>query len=241
MNAQVDATGGTAGEENTDAMLKMLHEAVAALEAGNRAKFASCLNAVVDHRENDLAAGVARIARRVHEAIHKLDLDSRLACMAGREIPDARSHLDYVVRMTDEAAHRTLDLVENSRDLLDAMVSQQSELMQKIVAGTVDREQAKGEFIDSLGEFTGAVRGNLSALAQAQEYQDLSGQLIRRVIALVRNVEVALVELLRISGSEINLPAADESYATNQELLGPAAKSASTQQDADALLADLGF
>ena len=138
--------------------------------------------------------------------------------------------------MTEDAAHRTLDLVEDSRRIVNDL----HEAGGAPVADAVER-----------------LRSNLLSLALAQEYQDLSGQLIRRVIALVRQVESALIDLVRVAGpmlasaGEADLKnGARRPIETHQpslpsesrfDLKGPAAANAASQQDADALLADLGF
>ena len=89
-----------------------------------------------------------------------------------------------------------------------------------------------------------ALRGKLSQLAQAQEYQDLAGQVIKRVTLLVRSVERALIDLLRASGTHLgNRTSASE--APPSGLHGPAiagvSPAAVSQDDADSLLAELGF
>jgi chemotaxis protein CheZ len=235
----MSATGGTGPAiPCPEALIVILKEAILALETGNSKVFEDKLEILTARREQHFAAGVASLAQRLHKAINAIDLESRLSCVAGRDIPDACSHLDYVVRMTEEAAHRTLDLVEDSRARLDELSKLHGELL-----GEPTVLARAGEIADSLGGLTTRLRKNMSELAQAQEYQDLSGQLIRRVIGLVRNVESALLELMHAAGAELKIsdvpPITDEAGAS--KLLGPAAKNASSQADADSLLADLGF
>ncbi len=221
-------------------LVAMLREAADALERGDTKTFEDRYEALTKRREHHFASGVATLARRLHNAINDIDLDSRLACVAGRDIPDACSHLDYVVKMTEEAAHRTLDLVEDSRAKLNELIKMHSDVLGNPGLANDPRVASLGEAMTTA---TTHIRTNLSNLAQAQEYQDLSGQLIRRVIGLVRNVETALVALMRAAGADLKIsdppPIKDE--AGKSQLLGPAAKNASSQADADSLLADLGF
>jgi chemotaxis protein CheZ len=224
-------------------LLPLLRQAIAALESGDAEGFDKNIDVVIQQREQHLVQGVATLARRLHQAIQNLDLDSRLACIAGRDIPDARSHLDHVVRLTEEAAHRTLDLVEDSRRLIDGMTPDHDALLDRLASRPRDAAQADADeaIVATLDDKLTALRGNLSALAQAQEYQDLSGQMIRRVINLVQAVERALVELLRATGADLKIPVETPIVEGASQLRGPGAPNSASQQDADALLADLGF
>ncbi len=189
-----------------------------------------------------LYAGVARLTRGLHEGLRELGLDSRLERVAGNDIPDACARLDRVVTMTESAAHLTLDLVEDGRAVADALHDVALHLALPRIA-----VEAGGPACDLNGsrltvvEAEQHLREILTALAQAQEYQDLSGQLIRRVISLVRNVESTLLELLGAGGvqSAPQLPI----NQMQAGLSGPAmpGAGAADQDDADRLLASLGF
>jgi len=194
------------------------------------------------HNPGDLYAGVARLTRCLHEGLRELGLDSRLARVAGNDIPDACSRLDCVVKMTEDAAHRTLDLVETGRGIADSLADVRADLarLQARPAAPVLPVELGGAHM-AVEDAEARLRATLTALAQAQEYQDLSGQLIRRVITLVRNAEHALLELLS-SGevqSTVTLPISEPKV----ELAGPAipGAEAADQDDADRLLSSLGF
>lgn len=219
------------GCTHRDKVLRVLRDATAALESDDQGAFDRLIERIAGPRQNQLAIGVAHLAHRVQEAMHKIDIDSRLACIAGRDIPDARSHLDYVVQMTEKAAHRTLDLVDASRDC----VTELSSLHATLSCAPVALRQ-------TLEHLIGKLNSNLSDLGQAQEYQDLSGQMIRRVITLVQEIESALVDLIGLSGLEHGPGAVSTTPpAAAAQQLGARMNPASTQQDADQLLADLGF
>lgn len=184
-----------------------------------------------------LYAGVARLTRSLHDGLRQLGLDARLSQVAGSDMPDAVLRLDYVVQMTEKAAHRTLDLVDEGRAVADSISD---------IRACLKRLQSRQGFINpaelsdtvaATGDAETRLRATLTALAQAQEYQDLSGQIIRRVIGLVRNAEGALLELL---GGALPQAPAD---AVPGELPGPAVPGAKAadQDDADRLLASLGF
>jgi chemotaxis protein CheZ len=239
MNAPADS----AAAMRPESLLPLLHQAIVSLEAGDHAGFDKNMEALFHQREQRLTDGLVRIAQRVHQAIHNLDLDSRLACMAGREIPDAQTHLDHVVRMTEQAAHRTLDLVEDSRAMIDKVSRLQATLYAHagVHSQGISSDQTAAAAFAELQQGTESLRANLTLLAQAQEYQDLSGQMIRRVIALIQAVEKALVDLLHAAGVDLKIPPDAPITGDTSTLKGPGAKNAASQQDADSLLADLGF
>ena len=203
-----------------DGLRQKLAALCAALDNGDDALFESCLAQLLREREESLFVRVAQLTRKLHDAMTGLQLDSQLSQLAGADIPDARSRLDYIARLGETAAHRTLDLVERC---------------QKNVQTLAASSGASEPLVE--------LRAHLSELAQAQEYQDLSGQVIQRVTRLVQNVEGALLELLRAAGSHtVGRPvAATVGTARPTELLGPGSKSGNSQEDADALLSSLGF
>lgn len=190
-------------------------------------------------RKGSLYAGVARLTRSLHDDLRQLSLDGRLTRFAGNDMPDACVRLDYVVKMTEDAAHRTLDLVDDGRSIADGLADVRVHLARL-------HQQAPARDLLEAGlaveDSETRLRATLTALAQAQEYQDLSGQMIRRVIDLVRNVETALLELLGAGAvqSAAGLPITE----AQSGLAGPALPGtggAADQGDADQLLASLGF
>jgi chemotaxis protein CheZ len=154
-------------------------------------------------RERDLVEEVSKVTVILESALKRFCIDSHLADLAEKAIPDARARLERVLQMTDEAAHRTLDLIEDStrpaerirqgvealKPLLDTRTARDTESV---------RERSMG-FIEGALEDAGRVRQNLKELLIAQEYQDLSGQIIRSVIGLISEVEEALGVLVSLT------------------------------------------
>jgi chemotaxis protein CheZ len=188
----------------------------------------------------DLYAGLARLSRSLRESLRELGLDARLTHLAGNDMPDARLRLDHVVQMTEEAAHRTLDLVDDGRAVADGLADVRAHLARLHAQSMVHGLPEAGV---ALHDAESRLRATLTALAQAQEYQDLSGQMIRRVIDLLRRVESALAELLGEEGAVQSAPPLPINPA-QAGLPGPALPGTSgtaDQGDADRLLASLGF
>ena len=188
----------------------------AALDRDDLQTFNELLTKLSDQRTHRVIDGLQSISRNLAGALRRLALDERLVRYAGSDMPDACARLNHVMQMTEQAANRTLDLVEATQAQLPGLAS------------------AAGE--QTLSE----LRSNLSAIAEAQAYQDLSGQVIRRVIQLVQGVEQALADLLELAG--LTVPNAS---AAARKPEGPALAGidthGSTQAQADDLLADLGL
>jgi len=227
-----------------------LRDLLDAIERNDDAAVDAGMVALVRNHDESLFAHVARLTRGLHQAVVELRLDEQLATFAGDQIPDARSRLDYVMKVTETAAHRTLDLVDQARTVTDGLEQAVSHLGEaETVLSTAPPDVANvgvliAEVASTLRTHGAFLRQTLSELSQAQEYQDISSQIIRRVITLVRNVETALLELLRASGGGLQSVPTRPIQALTGELPGPAVPGndpSASQQDADELLASLGF
>lgn len=212
-----------------------LRRLLATYESGDFDAFDRGYSELARQQGDALFGRIARLTRELHQAMAEVPLDDRLKRLAGEEIPDARSRLTHVITLTEKAAHRTLDLVDEARAITTTIEEQTRQLAQAqdpgAVAATLDTQVA-------------ALRRTLSDLDMAQEYQDLSGQMIKRVITLVVNVESALLDLLRGTPRPTTpLAERDPPNGAGSSLSGPAlpGEAAANQQDADELLAGLGF
>jgi chemotaxis protein CheZ len=180
-----------------------------AVAADDEAAFTSALAGLDAVRDTQVLTEVRRVTLDLQQALERFSVDSRLVELAQHQVPDARTRLGQVLRLTDDAAHRTMDLIEQCVPLVD-----------------------------------GVVRAKLSEVLLAQEYQDLSGQIIRSVMKLIDELEVALQELVRIAGTE---HVAAPMRAKPGEPSGPVipgldnGDAVSGQQDVDALLSTLGM
>lgn len=204
------STPATAQEE----LLRLLGTALAADRQAAGADYQAIIDALVEWRSRPLQTVLSRLAQELSDSLSSIPAHADASLV--HDLPDARSRLDYVVQMTERAAHRTLDGVDGCRRQVEALASH-------------PLPYECGPILEEL-------RRNLSEMALAQEYQDLSGQIIRRVIGVVHRVEAALAEL----GVRAPAPA-----ASRAGLAGPAVpevdRSAVSQTDADALLCGLGL
>jgi len=251
LHARSAERDGAASIPDRAEYVNRLREILSALEADDQGLFESRLNQLMRMREDGLFVNLAKLTRELHQAVKDLNFDERLQELAGSEIPDACVRLDYVVKMGEDAAHKTLDVCDDSRVLverlngcvgtLDVIRSRLPMVAPLPIKGlTLANDIERVEH--TMREIGVDLRANFSTIAQAQEYQDLSGQVIRRVIALVHNIEGALIKLLMATNEGVK-PAAVA--VASGELAGPSvpglANGGQSQQDADALLAELGF
>jgi chemotaxis protein CheZ len=185
-------------------------------------------------------------------------VDSRLADIAENDMPDARARLEHVLKMTDEAAHKTMDLVEQSGPPAER-TSKAASMLAGMWANFRARKITVQDFralLEQMDAFLPAVqtdaeivRRNLSEVLLTQGYQDLSGQIIRGVMQLVQELETALVDLTRISSQGVDNVARGEAKPPQSasQGFGPVVPGvtkgvvASGQTDVDDLLAGLGM
>jgi chemotaxis protein CheZ len=201
-------------------------------------------------------ARLGSITREMHEALTVLG-GNQLSTIV-EEIPNARDRLAYVGKMTEDAANKVLTLVEKAKPECDDLSSRGLELSQSLtrMAANPDMTADKarglltvcGKFAEGTAKFAGEQSNVLGDIMMAQDFQDLSGQVIKKVIDIITRTEMQLVQLLIDSSPDAvadqNPKKADAGPVTvdNHVLEGPqTADNALQQGDVDDLLASLGF
>jgi chemotaxis protein CheZ len=205
----------------------------------DEATFERLVNDLYVEREQTLRTGLAKLSQTLANALAKFQLDSRIAALAAKDIPDARLRLDHVLKMTEDATHRTLDLIEQTAPLAESTANDA-----RTLAGTLDDRSHNDirQFLGQVQASTERMRANLTEVMLAQGFQDLTGQILHGIRTLIVEVESVLDELAKISGVEIR-PSARVEAGT---LHGPAVPGVSTdtvvdQNDVDDLIAGLGI
>lgn len=198
-------------------------------------------------------ARLGSITREMHEALTALGGNQLHEIV--QEIPNARDRLSYVGKMTEDAANKVLTLVEIAKPKCDDLATRGEELGEALarLAAKPDMgvEQARGlmltcsKFAAGTSEFATKQSEVLSDIMMAQDFQDLSGQVIKKVIDIITKTELQLVQLLIDSSPEqAAAQPADKGPTTvdNHVLEGPQTdETAMKQGDVDDLLASLGF
>lgn len=240
---------------------------VDSLERGNFGAAVQLINELNKVRDRGLYHEVGKLTRELHNAIVNFQLDPRMPhAQELSQIADATERLNYVVTMTEKAANRTMDLVEQSAPLVNDLSDEAQSLsvewgrfMRREIGADGFRELAKRvELFLARSERDGAkLSGHLNDILLAQDYQDLTGQVIKRVTQLVTEVESNLLKLMlmasqvdRFAGIQHDhdvLRAEQEKLREPSRGEGPQIHAdkrddvASSQDDVDDLLSSLGF
>ena len=166
------------------------------------------------------------------------------------ELPDMRDRLGHVAQMTDAAANKVLNLIDDAQPECDVIVTQSSELALRLAQLADHNELGVGEARAALAEAAAvlkhqgeAARRQSQVLGQimlAQDFQDLSGQVIKKVVGIVSRAEQQLQRVL--TQSQRDLPDSTRAASALARLEGPQlSEKAVAQDDVDDLLASLGF
>jgi chemotaxis protein CheZ len=231
---------------------ELFGELAQAFATGKRDSFNEILDRLGEKRNQSLFKDVREASDRLRAALDQFQLNSRLATLAGKDVPDARLRLDHALKLTEEGAHKTLDLVEQSCPLADKVAKQSAGLVKTLnssgVAHRIAADLVPGilEFLATAQRDSEVVRANLTEVLMAQSAQDLSGQIIRGVITLVGEVERTLGQLASLTGAHPADAAAAANQGSVSQGFGPVIPgltkdAVSEQNDVDALLADLGM
>lgn len=191
---------------------------------------------------------LGHITRQLHQAMTELGFDVDLQHIA-HEIPDARDRLAYVGQMTETATHRVLGLVEAAKPGCAHLVEHAggcrrdlARLVDDPAASAADLRDGLRQALAFVGGASGFARqqeGALTEIMMSQEFQDLSGQVIKKVIDIISRTENQLLNLLKESAPEHVAAAAAASAASLQGPMTP--EKALKQDDVDDLLASMGF
>ena len=193
---------------------------------------------------------LGQLTRQVHEALRELGLDATLH-EAAVAVPDARQRLDYVARTTEQAASRVLNATDLARPIQDELASGADEFGARwdaLYAGRMTPDafrelsaDTRG-FLSAVGEGARATGTQLHEIMMAQDFQDLTGQVIKRLLELTHTLETQLLQVL-IEAAPAQVRSEDESGLLNGPVIDPNGRSDVVQGQAqvDELLERLGF
>ncbi len=163
------------------------------------------------------------------------------------ELPDSCERLAYVRRMTEAAANQVLDLVDTARDGAEQVRRQGEDLSEMLqrhaVSSELTLERARSmlklcaSYAATAAAFAQREKDIHAEIMQAQDFQDLSGQVINKVVKMLQQAEAPLNELIGAAAT-----ASGEAAAPAEELAGVQTPDKALQQDdVDDLLASMGF
>ena len=195
---------------------------------------------------------IGNLTRMLRDNMRELGLDKEIE-RAAQAIPDARDRLNYIAAMTEQAAERTLNAVELAQPIQSG-IEQQAETLDKRWGAwfeqPVELADARSLVLDTrafLSEVPGQARATNSHLLDimmAQDFQDLTGQVIKKMMDMIRTLEQELLQVLIDNvPSERRVEAQAPSTLLNGPQVNPEGKAdvVSDQSQVDDLLASLGF
>ncbi|KMT65505.1 protein phosphatase CheZ [Catenovulum maritimum] len=236
---------------------------VTCLEQGDNDTANQIIEQATQAASAELFAEVGKLTRQLHDSLSGFQIDERLSNLATEDIPDAKNRLAYVMDLTEQSANKTMDAVEGSLPLAedlsrnikeiiptwDKLMNRQIDLSEfKALCHSVDKLLRQAE-VDSE-----TLKSQMTEVLMAQDFQDLTGQVIRRVIDLVKEVEDSLIHLLTVFGEPQK--SANDSDTQQQEVTsrqtapGPEGPiidaeeredAVASQDEVDDLLSSLGF
>ncbi|EGQ9834362.1 protein phosphatase CheZ [Vibrio cholerae] len=236
--------------------LEQAKELVQLLEQGRQDDANRLFTYVYESANNPMFKEIGMLTRDLHEALKNFQIDDRFSEIATDEIPDARERLHYVIQKTEVAANKTMDAVDRCMPIADKL--HESLLLIRpewngLMNGRIELMHFKSlchRIDDLLSQVEGdssELRGELTEILMAQDFQDLTGQIIKRVINLVNEVEKRLVEILTVFGAAQKEQKADKATVASIEPEGPILNpheridAVSSQDEVDDLLSSLGF
>lgn len=182
---------------------------------------------------------LGHIVRQLHDALRTLGHDAALRRIT-QEIPDARDRLAYVGQMTEAAANKVLNLVDGAAPGCDEIAQRTEQFTEKLMDGSLAGSGTAllaecSDYASHVGSFAETQRSVLTDIMLAQDFQDLSGQVIGKIIDIITRTEQQLLDLLVNSGPQEAAP--EEGLLEGPQIPEKAMK----QDDVDDLLASLGF
>ena len=202
-----------------------------------------------DQHDASMYERLGGIVRMLHDSLRQLGYDRSLSDVAS-QITDAQGRLEHIASLTEQAANKVLNTVDTSIPEQEALSKKAQDMQARwedLFAGKLGVEEFKSlagdskQFAAAVSEATDAEKARLLDIMMAQDFQDITGQLIKKIVAITSKAEQELAQLLRDNAP----PEVKAAMAENKpfELMsGPSAPGAAMgQDDVDSLLADLGF
>ena len=215
-----------------------------------------------DHKPGDqtleMYQKLGHITRQLHDALNELGYTPVLKGAAD-ELPDARTRLQYIARLTGEAAEKVLNRVDEAKAEQDA-VRQHSQQLLDTIGAVPGLKWAMPELLEwsqKIQTSTERTDAHLTEIMMAQDFHDLTGQVIKKVVALAATIEEQLLHLLLEAAPQAQPAAQSTAAGSNPRsthvagqtdtLSGPVVNPegrtdvVTDQSQVDDLLASLGF
>ena len=204
-----------------------------------------------DKSVRDIVTKVGALTRMLRDNLREMGLEQAIAD-AAEAIPDARDRLDYVVQMTAQAADRALSCVEAAQPHQEQLQQQATALSgrwDQWFADPIELTEARQlvtdtrQFLGEVPEHTAFTNQQLLSIMMAQDFQDLTGQVIKRMMEVIQEIERQLLVVLleNIPDSVIPSATGKDSLLNGPQINSNASGVIANQDQVDDLLDSLGF
>jgi chemotaxis protein CheZ len=237
--------------------LEQARSLVVFLESDQQEEADAIIAEIQNPINSELFAEIGKLTRQLHDSLTNFQVDSRLNDLATTDIPDAKERLNFVITRTEEAANKTMDAVEAIFPVVDTIAEQVAAVnpsWTKLMNNDLDLKEFKSLCFDidtllkNTGKETQHIHSLMTDVLMAQDFQDLTGQVIRKVIELVREVEESLINMLTAFGLSAEKVQGQHIPKVGENLVeGPIVNAENRddvvedQDDVDDLLSSLGF
>lgn len=205
---------------------------------------------VEDQSDKPMYERLGGIVRMLHDSLRQLGYDRSLSDVAS-QITDAQGRLEHIASLTEQAANKVLNTVDTSLPEQEALSKSAKEMEERwtlLFEGKLSIEEFKAlagdsrQFATTVMNASEAEKARLLDIMMAQDFQDITGQLIKKIVAITSQAEQELAQLLRDNAPPEVKAAMSAEHKSVDLMQGPAAPGmAMAQDDVDSLLADLGF
>ena len=199
---------------------------------------------------NDVFRRVGSLTRNLHNTLRELGYDKSVE-HAVNALPDARARLNYIADLTGKAAEKVLAAVESSQKLNDDLSARAAELdkqWDRLYNNEMSLEEFKSharenrEFIKEINLSSGQIGSHLTDIMMAQDFHDLTGQVVNRIGNMAQGLEEQLVQLLLDTTPPSQRKQVEETFLNGPTINAEGRTDVcSNQSQVDDLLESLGF
>ena len=200
--------------------------------------------------QDDMLHRVGHVTRALHDNLVSLGLD-KIMDQVAHDIPDARDRLSYVAKMTEQAAEKVLNATDVATPLQDE-IAREAERLEQDWTAILDSQSLKSEynakveetiaFLKMASSNTNQTKALLMDIMMAQDFQDLTGQVIKKITSVAQELEQQLVQVLVDFSPQTKKEKQPDDSLLNGPQINPHAENVvASQEQVDDLLDSLGF
>jgi chemotaxis protein CheZ len=187
---------------------------------------------------------LGHLTRLLHDTLEQLGVMPNLQ-IAADNLPDARSRLNYVAQKTGAAAEKVLNSVDQAKAEHEKIARETRAMAQAIMRDPV-KAVASGSvmnFVEDVEAATARIDTHLTDIMMAQDFHDLTGQVVAKVVKLAVDLEDSLVKLLLQVAPADQVSQRVDPDTLNGPVVNPEDRTdvVANQGEVDDLLASLGF